>query len=179
MSQRHGGAFFMGSTSGFAAPYGPWYAAPARRAAMLAGPVRAYALAQAAQPIQFQPGASKDWASKIETWMKQVQAIQDYVKAHPAEAAAAGLDKDAANLPASGDIASYPKLKIVYDKLMAEQPVTQDEMACVPALQAALIPANEKLTALQGQAPSTLLTPTNIGIGAGILALAVGLVVLS
>lgn len=161
---RHGGAFFMG-TMHFGAAYGPWYS---NRLGQAASP-----------PIQFAPGASKDWATKIEAWMQQVQAIQDYVKAHPTEAAAAALDKDAANLPSSGDIASYPKLKAVYEKLKAEQPVTEDEMSCVPALQAALIPANQKLAALQAPATSGILTPTNIGIGAGILALAVGIVVLS
>lgn len=189
MSQRHGGAFFMGQNAFFSASYGPWYAVAQPPVPEFRGPflqrrpltVRWMGQGQGTPPAGAQPltkAAAAEWADKVDVYLRQVQAIQDYVKAHPAEAAAAGLDRDAANLPPSGDLAGYPRLKAVYDKLRAGDPVNPVEMGCIIALETALTPANEKLARLQAQAPS-LLTPTNIGIGAGILALAVGLVVLS
>lgn len=193
MSQKHSGAFFMGQGRAFPTPSGPWHQDPrgARRDLLnpvmlgLILPADPRRLGQASSPAPSAPAAgsepmqlpmevAREWADKVDAYMQQVQAIQDYVKAHPDEAAASGLAKDAVGLPPSGDIAAFPHLKIVYDKLRAGKEVTEAEMDLIPALGVALIAPSQKLAALQ---PS-LVTPLNIAIGAGIVALAVGLVVL-
>jgi hypothetical protein len=191
MSQRYGGAFFMGQNYFLSAAYGPWIAVAQPPVPEFRGPflqrrplmVRWMGQGQPTPPAGSQPltpEAAKEWADKVDVYLGQVQAIQDYVKAHPTEAAAAGLDRDAANLPPSGALASYPRLKAVYDKLRAGDKVEPVEVGCIVALEAALGQANEKLARLQAQeAAPSILTPTNIGIGAGILALVAGLVVLS
>lgn len=112
MSQRHGGAFFMGQNAFFSASYGPWYAVAQPPIPEFRGPF-----------FQRRPLTVR--------WMGQGEAT-----------------------PAAG-----------------AQPLTQ-----APA--APLVPASEDPARTKVPAPS-LLTPTSIGIGAGILALAVGLVVLS
>lgn len=184
MNQRPGG-FFMGQPSAFIA-HATLRDFQNPVALGRIDPPRTIALAQSASPSPAPASSGNDplglpidvaheWADKIDGYMKQVQDIQDYVKAHPSEATTSGLVKDAAALPPSGDLAAWPKMKALYDKLRAGQDVTELELDIVPALGVALISANQKMAALQ----TSLLTPTNIGIGAGILALAVGLVVLS
>jgi len=127
------------------------------------------------EPFNLPQEIARDWADKIEAYMQQVQAIQDYVRAHPAEAASSGLAKDAAGLPPSGDLAASRNLKTVYDKLRGGHAVTEAEMDLIPALGVALIAPNQKIAVLQ----PTLLTTTNIAVAAGVLALAIGLAVLS
>lgn len=129
----------------------------------------------APEPMQLPIPVASEWADKIDLYMKQVQAIQDYVKAHPEAAQASGLAKDAAALPASGDLAAWPKMKDLYDALRAGHPVLESDLDLVPALGVALISANQKLPPDGG----LTLSPIQVGIGAGILALAVGVVVLS
>lgn len=179
----------MGQRTAFAASFGPWHADPRFARRVLQNPVtlglisvRPHFLGQAPDPIPagndpfvLPQDVANQWAAKIEGYMIQVQAIQDYVRAHPAETAASGLAKDAQSLPPSGDLAAFPNLKAVYDKLRAGREVTEAEMDLIPALGVALIAPSQKLATLQ---PS-LVTPINVGISAGILALIVGLVVLS
>lgn len=129
----------------------------------------------ASEPMQLPAEVSREWADKIDLYLKQVQAIQDYVRAHSEEAQASGLTKDAAALPASGDLSAWPKMKDLYDKLRAGQPVLEEDLDLVPALGVALISANQKLPPAGGLA----LSPLQIGIGAGIVALAIGVMVLS
>lgn len=195
MIQKHGGSFFMGWGAGFSAPLGPWTVDANSGGRTLQNPVplglipaRPRFLGQAPPPPAAAPATpatgnepfslpqdvANGWADKIDESMRQVQAIQDYVRAHPAEAAASGLTQDAAGLPPSGNLAEFPHLKTVYDKLRAGQEVTEAEMDLIPALGTALIVPSQKLAVLQ---PS-LLTATNIALGAGVLALAVGLAVL-
>ncbi len=117
-----------------------------------------------------------DWLSKIHQYMDVVGQIQAWVQANPAQAVSVGLDKDAANLPPSSDISSYPKLAQVVDDLQNHRPLDTSELQCVQNLGAAVGAAQDKIAAFQG---SLLTTPMGIGIGAGILALVVGVVVLS
>jgi hypothetical protein len=194
MSRNHGGSFFMSRRNAFLAPFGPWYASPVGTRRDLQNPVilgllpaRPRFLGQAStppaaadpapgnEPFNLPQEVARDWADKIDAYMAQVQAIQDYVRTHPAEAAASGLVKDAAGLPPSGDLSAFPHLKAVYDKLRAGHAVTEAEMDLIPALGVALIAANQKMAMLQ----PTLLTTTNIAVAAGVLALAIGLAVLS
>lgn len=191
MTQKHGGTFFMGQGMGFSAPFGPWTAdskgvrrdlqnpvalglLPARPRFLGEAVPPPSAPATGNEPFSLPQDVANGWADKIDEYMRQVQAIQDYVRAHPSEAAASGLAKDAAGLPPSGNLAEFPHLKTVYDKLRAGQEVTELEMDLIPALGTALVVPSQKLAVLQ---PS-LLTTTNIAIVGGVLALAVGLTVL-
>lgn len=181
MSQKHGGAYFMGQGPSFAAHAGPWHTDPGISRRDFQNPVLLGLLmgqattSSADEPFTLPLEVSREWADRVDGYLLQVQAIQDYVREHPAEAASSGLSRDAASLPPSGDLSAWPKMKAVYDKLRAGDEVTEEELDLIPALGTALVSVNQKLAALQ----ATLLTPLNIGIGAGILALAVGLVVLS
>ncbi len=117
-----------------------------------------------------------DWLSKIHQYMDAVGQIQAWVQAHQTEAVSVGLDKDAANLPPSSDISSYPKLAQVVDDLHNHRALDTSELQCVQNLGAAVQAAQDKIAAFEG---NLLATPVGIGIGAGILALVVGVVVLS
>lgn len=187
MSQKHSGAFFMGQGRAFPAPFGPWHPDPRGSRRDLLNPIMLGLILPsgprrlgeastpaAAEPFVLPQDVANQWADKVDGYLSQVQAIQDYVKAHPEEAVASGLAKDAMGLPPSGDIAAFPHLKSVYDKLRAGKEVTELEMDLIPALGVALIAPSQKLAVLQ----PPLVTPINIAVGAGIVALAVGLMVL-
>jgi hypothetical protein len=184
MSQKHGGAYFMGQGPSFAAHAGPWHPDPGLSRRDFRNPVPlGLILGQAAspaveastdEPFTLPLAVSREWADRVDGYLLQVQEIQDYVRANPTEAAASGLAREAAALPPTGDLAAWPKLKAVYDKLRGGLEVTEAELDLIPALGTALVSANQKLAALR----TTLLTPLNIAVGAGVIALAAGLLLL-
>lgn len=119
------------------------------------------------------------WLSKIRSYMSDVGMIQDWVRANPEKAASVGLDKDAANLPPSSDVASYPKLAQVVDDMENHRPIDTSGLQCVQNLGAAVQAAKDKIDAFPVGFAQFATSPLGIGLGAGVLALAVGLVLLS
>lgn len=119
------------------------------------------------------------WLSKIDVSMGEVEKIQDWVKSHPEEARSVGLDRDVLNLPPSSDVASYPKLAGIVAALKSGEPIDTTELQCVESLMVAVKAANEKIDAFSGGFVNFAKSPLGIAIGAGIVALGVGLVVSS
>jgi hypothetical protein len=126
----------------------------------------------------------KDYLDKIDAYMAQVKVVQDYVKEHPAEAASTGLDKISLDLPASADVASYPKFAAVRDALKAFGSVKRADVGCIDALGAALKDADAKLKGIASTGTGAAAAAGDhtwlyVGIGVGAAALTGALVLLA
>jgi hypothetical protein len=121
------------------------------------------------------PAVAAQWVSKIQSAMADVTAIQAWVSSHATQAASVGLDKDAANLPASGKVEDYPALSALVAALNAGQPVDQGQLSCIDQLQAATAAAKAKMAAFTPSFADFIQSPTGIGVAAGVGAVGVGL----
>lgn len=133
-------------------------------------------LGQSQTPLKqiLAPEVSADWLKKIHSYMDQVASVQAWVAANPEKAVSLGLDKDAAALPSSGDIQSYPQLAALVDDLTNSRAVDPSALQCIDSLGTAVQAATAKVPA--PGIGDFVKSPLGIGVGAGVLALVGGLV---
>lgn len=129
-------------------------------------------LAQAQVPTKDQ---AAQWVSKIQAAMSDVGTIQAWVAGHAQQAASVGLDKDAADLPPTGNIQDYPQLAAIVTALQSNQPVDLTQLSCIDQLQTATAAAKAKIAAFPPSFSDFIQSPTGIGIAAGVGAIGVGL----
>lgn len=115
------------------------------------------------------------WVSKIRSAMNDVGTTQAWVASHAQQAASVGLDKDAADLPPTGNVQDYPQLASLMAALQSNQPVDPAQLSCIDQLTTATAAAKAKIAAFPPSFADFIQSPTGIGIAAGVGAVGVGL----